>query len=310
MFYWNKRTREGLQKALRLFQDAVSLDPAFAVGWAGIAQAYAVMASNNYEDPTVCFPKAKEYAMKALFIDDRLAEAHTVLGTVSAGYDRDFGRAEDEFRQAIDLNPSYPTAHQWYSQLLESENRKEEAWAEIKRALELSPLSLIINANMADAHYWQGRYEEGIEQAKRVIEMDPSFPVGYFSLILNLLMTGRLAEADSAFETFSKVAAPEEAKVLKAYILAYEGRKEEARRLLAELEGQKMEGGLSRYFVATIWVKIGEVDRGFEWIQKAYDAHDRYVMLMGIDRDLEGVRVDPRYQSMLVKIGLAAHLRP
>ena len=145
IFHWNKRNPKDLRRAVELLGQAVSLDPTFALGYAGIAQACQVMAANNYEDPETFYPKAKEYALKALSLDDDLAEAHTVLAAESAAFERDLEKSEVEFKRAIELNPSFPTAHQWYSQLLGWQKRSSEAWREINKALELSPLSLIIN---------------------------------------------------------------------------------------------------------------------------------------------------------------------
>jgi adenylate cyclase len=309
MFYWNKRTPEALKKAAELFEDATRLDPTFALGYAGLAQAYFITASNYYGDPEVYFPKAKDYAQRALSIDDDLAEPHAVLASVHAGNEWDFAKSEAEFKRAIELNPSYPSAHQWYAQLLGSENRKDEAWKEVNRALELSPLSLIINTNLADAYFWEGDYQKGIDQARKVIEMDPAFPAAYQTLIFNCLRASKFEEAEKALETFEKLTDPLEAKVARAYISAWEGKTDEARRLLEGLSDPSLRGQLSPYFLSAVYFKLGDTEKGFELLQRAYEWKDRFIMFMGVDYDLEGVRSDPRYLTMLQKIGLAGLLR-
>ncbi len=309
MFYWNKRTPEALRTAVALFEQSIGVDPGFAMGYAGIAQAYNIMASNFYEDPAVVYPKAKEYALKALSLDDDLAEAHAVLAAVSVGFERDLDRAEAEFKRAIELNPNYPTAHQWYAQLMGFENRSEESWSEINRALELSPLSLIINSNIADGHYYRKEFDQGIAQAKRVIDMDPNFSTAYPTLIENYIGASMKSEAIQAAERYADLVSPVEGKVMYAYVYAHLGMKEESRKLLSEIEPVYKGEKLNPSFIAFIHFLLGEGDEGFEWLEKAYQSYDRYILLIGIERWMEPFRSDPRYLGMLKKMGLAGRLR-
>ena len=310
IFHWNKRTPEALRKAAEYFDQAVGLDPTFALGYAGMAQCYQVMAANFYDDPAVYYPRSTEYALKALSLDDDLAEAHTVIAAVSCAYERNLVRAEAEFRRAIELNPSYPTAHQWYSQLLAWELRRSEAMAEIRKAVELSPLSLIINTNLMDAFYYNGEFEKGIEQGKKVIEMDPGFSTVYPSLIQIYLAKSMHVEALQALEAYVKLIGTTEAKLAYAYVHAYMGKKEESHKMLSEVERLYSVEVISPYIIATAHFLLKEDDVAFEWMEKAYAAHDRNIYGMAIDYELQGVRSDPRYLSMLEKIGLAPHLRP
>jgi adenylate cyclase len=309
MFYWNKRNPEALRKAVELFEQAIGVDPGFAMGYAGVAQAYNIMASNIYEDPAVAYPKAKEYALKALSLDDDLAEAHAVLASVAAGFERDLDRAEAEFKRAIELNPSYPTAHQWYAQLMGFENRLEESWKEINKALELSPLSLIINANIADGHYYRKEFDKGIAQAQRVIDMDPNFSTGYPSLIENYVGASMKSEAIQATERYAKLVGPADGKLVKAYVYGRVGMEEECRKILSEIEPVYRQENSSPAYIAFIHFILGDRDEGFEWLEKAYQGYDRYIFLIGIERWMEPFRSDPRYLAMLKKIGLAGRLR-
>ncbi len=309
MFYWNKRNPDALKRAVDFFEQAVALDPTFALGYAGLAQCYQVMAANSYDDPVTCYPKAQENALKALSLDDDLAEAHAVIAAESCAFERDLVKAEAEFKRAIELNPSFPTSYQWYSQLLAWEKRSLEAEKAIMKALELSPLSLIINTNVVDYCYYTKQWARGIEQAKKVIEMDPSFSVLYLSLIQVYLGNSMQAEALKAAETFGKLGEPAETKVTYAYVYAHMGKSEECHRLLSETEGIYEREHLSPYVFALIHFKLNENDRAFEWLDKAYSGYDRNIYAMTIDYELDGVRSDPRYLSMLEKIGLAKHLR-
>jgi len=229
---------------------------------------------------------------------------------VAGGYDRELEKAEAEFKRAIELNPSYPSAHQWYAQALECENRKDEAWVEIRKALELSPLSLIINTNVADAYFWSGEYDRGAEQARKVIDMDPNFPSSYQALIFNLLRMSKFGEARKILEPLSKVTDSVDQKMMGAYIDAYEGKGEEARRKLKELSDSEFRGKVSPYFLAGTYARLGDKEKTFEMLEKAYESHDRYILFMGIDYDMEAIRQDPRYSVMLGRIGLAKRLRP
>ena len=308
LFYWNKRTSEGLKKAEEHFKKAIERDPGSHLGYTGLALAYFIMASNYHEDPDAYFAKAKEFASKALSIDERVPEPHAVLGAIASAYDRDWDRAESQFKMAISLNPSYPSAHQWYAQHLGVLNRMREAWEEVSRALELSPLSLIINTNVADGYYWREEFEKGIEQARRVIDMDPGFPPAYASLAFNCCKVGRLEEAEKAVATYVKLTPLEDGKAMEAFLAAQEGKVELARRLLAELSEISSGGHVSLYTIGSGYIKIGDYDRGFEFIEKAIDARDRYATYLGIDFEMRGVKKDPRYLRLLEKVGLAGRL--
>jgi adenylate cyclase len=309
MFYWNKRTPEALRKAVEFFEQAISVDQEFAMGYAGIAQAYNIMASNFYEDPAVVFPKAKEYALKALSLDDDVAEAHAVLASVAAAYERDLDRAEAGFKRAIELNPNYPTAHQWYAQLMGAQKRWTESWSEINRALELNPLSLIINSNIADGYFYRKEFDKGIAQAKRVIDMDPNFSTAYPSLIDNYIGASMKSAAIQSADTFAKMVGTIEGNAMFAYVYASFGMAEECRRLLSEIEPAYLRENLNPSFVASIHFLLGDKDEGFNWLEIAYQRYDRMLLFIGIGREFEPFRSDPRYVEMLKKVGLEGRLK-
>ena len=163
-FYWNKRTPADFQKAIPFFQQAIEKDPNYALAYSGLADTYALLTAYTNEPPREVMPKAKEAALKALALDDKLAEAHASLGQIAAYYDYDFVTAEREYRRAIELNPNYATAHQWLAEHLAAMKRNDEAMAEIRRALELDPLSVIMNRIYADILVDARRFDEAIAQ--------------------------------------------------------------------------------------------------------------------------------------------------
>ena len=309
LFYFNKRTTEAIRKSVDLFHQSLKLDPTFALGYSGLAQAYFVMGANYYDDPEICYPEAKRYSFEALALDDELAEPHAILGGVAMGFDYDLDKAEIEFRKAIELNPSSAITRLWYTHLLRYEKRFSESWKQMNEALELSPLSLIINDNLSAEYYFRKEYDKAIEQAKKVVDMDPSFPSVYLTLILNYLEVSRYDEALKAAEAFSKLSTAGQSKGTYAMIYAHIGRNDEARKMVGELEDVYKEEHVNPSLLATIHFKLGEINKGFEWLEKAYAGHDRYIFIMVLNHDMDGVRSDPRYLSILQRIGLATHLR-
>jgi adenylate cyclase len=307
MFYFNKRTPEAMRRSIDLFQQSLKLDQTFALGYSGLAQAYYVMAANYLDDPEICYPKAKQYANEALALDDELAEPHAILGGVTLGFDYDPDRAEIEYKRAIELNPSSATVRLWYTHLLRYEKRFSESWKEIHEALELSPLSLIINDNVADEYYIRKECDTAIDLAKKTIEMDSNFPPAYVTLITNFLEVGRYDEAIKTAESYTKLTTLIEAKLMYAMIYSKMGRKEETQKLLSELEVVYKEQHISPFWLATIHFRLGETDEAFEWLEKAYNGHDRYIFVMVLDREFDSLRSDPRYLSIVQRIGLAKH---
>ena len=181
-FFWAKRTKQGLQQGIDYFQQAISVDPNYASAYAGLADCYNLLDDWGETPPRESFPKARAAADKAIALDPSLAEAHVSLAMVRGSYDWDWVGAEQEFKHAIELNPNYATAHQWYGIMLATLGRFPEAEAEVKRAQQLDPLSPIINMAVAEVYTWERRYDESIERYKKVVELDPTFAVAYGNL--------------------------------------------------------------------------------------------------------------------------------
>ena len=306
LFFWNKRTLEAMRRAIGFFEEAVKLDPEFALGYAGIAQCYNVIAANHLDDPEPSYRKAKEYSLRALSLDDELAEAHAVLAGVYGGLDRDPQKCEAQFLRAIDLNPNYATAHQWYSQLLAWMGRIEESGREITKALELNPLSLIINTNYGDRLYYMRQFDSAIAQFRKVIDMDPSFAPAYHSLLQACITTSRFPEALGILDSLARLVTEPETKLGRAYIYSAMGKKEETHKILSEIEQQEVEQKqLSPYVIALVHFRLGEKDEGFAWLERAFRDYDRTLNSITVDYEFDGLRSDPRYVSLIERLGLS-----
>ncbi len=303
-FYWNKRTAADLQKAIPFFQQAIEKDPNYALAYSGLADSYALLTAYSNEPPRELMPKAKEAALKALALDDKLAEAHASLGQIVEYYDYDFATAEKEYRRALELNPNYATAHQWLAEHFSTIKRYDEAIAEAQRALELDPLSPIINRIYADVFVDARRFDEGIEQYEKTIDLDPNFGTAYFFL-------GRAYEGkgmyDEAVEAYTKAAeagrTPE--KTLKEFAEIYRKSGWKAyvqANLDRALQADKVT--LPPFVLAGFYARLGRNDEAIEWLEKGYDERDFRVIMIATSFEFDSLRSDPRFKDLVRRVGL------
>jgi len=304
-FYWNERSETGLKKAIEYFDVAIKKDPAFALGYSGLSDCYGVMARNHLAEVGLNYEKAKQYALKALELDENLAEAHAALASVLREYEHNSGKAESEYKRAIELKPSYSSAHQWYSIFLGAHGRYEEGEREIRKALELDPLSLIINTNLGDWLYYLNKLDAAIEQYRKTIEIEPEFLPAHESVIKAYVRKGMYDEAMAEGKICSKLSNhPLFQKWVTASVCAAKGEFEESLRLLEQVEQGYRTENISPYDIALVHFAARDNEGGFQWLRRAYDEHDGWIDLMASDFELDGVRDDPRYLDILDKIGL------
>jgi tetratricopeptide (TPR) repeat protein len=305
-FFWLRRYKGGLQKGLEYFNQTIKKDPSYAPAYAGIADSLSILGLFGWLPPKEAFPKAKATAVKAIEIDDRLAEAYASLGWINMLYDWDWTGAERTFKQALEIDPDYAIGHLWYALYFLYMGRFEEATAEIIKALRLEPLSLLINVNLGCILYFKRQYDEAIEQCLKTLEMDPNYLLSYWFLGAGYMGKKMWKEVISAEE--KAVALSEGSPVFSCflgYAYAMSGQKDKARKTLNQLEELSKEKYVSPLYKAMIYLGLGEKDRLFEYLEKAYEAREPFlVTTMKAAPFLDSVRSDPKFKGLLKKVGL------
>ena len=297
-YFWNKRTSDGIKHAIDHFQQSIERDPDFALGYVGLADSYIALTFYNFVAPHEAMPKAKESAIKALELDDTLAEAHASLAHVLMNYDWNWSAAEKEFKRSIELNPDYATAHEWYAiHYLTATGRLEEAVQEMKRALELEPASLVMNTFMGATLYYAGRYDEAIDQCRRTVQMDPNFAVAHWHLGLAYEQKQVL---DAATEEFKKAISLSGGSPLMRAALGHayakSQKKHEANKMLDELNELSKQQYVSAYEVATIYVALGNNEQAFQLLEEAYGEHSFHLVYLNVSPQFKPVSSDRRFQ--------------
>jgi TolB-like protein len=285
-YYWNKRSMESVQKSIDLFMQATNLDPNYAAAWSGLADSWILAGSygNSFLEPSVAMPKAKVAAEKALSIDDSSAEAHTSLAYIHLMWDWDFVSAEQEFRRALQINPSYVNAHHWYSHELVALGRIAESHEQSEAALALDPTDVVINEHMAWHHMMAREYDRSIPQAKKAVELDPGFVQAHRVLGLGLLYTGRSREA--------------------CYALTH--REAEARKILLGLVEASTERYISAGEIAAVYAALGDSPSAIKWLDKACDERAGTLIYLNADRVWDSLRNNPGFTAELKRVNLPA----
>ena len=306
-YEWNERQPASLVRALDFFQRAVAADPAFARGYAGLADTYAILGAAGYDAlPTSeAMEKARAAATKALELDENLSEAHASLAFVSAVYDWNWEVAEQEFRAALVLNPNNATAHQWYSQHLCVRGRWDQAIAEAKAAQLLDPLSPIVQENLARPYYYSHRYDEAIELSKKTLATHPDFSISHLRLGRAYAAKGRYAEAATEFQKFSELTGGSTLAIASlANVRVRSGDRRGAERLLASLRASTDGRSVPAYQLAIIYLGMGDVDKAMMWIEKAYEARSDFLLYMRNETLFDPLRSDPRFIELELRIGI------
>jgi len=303
-FYLNKRSPEAIRKATDYFKQTIAIDPNYALAYSGLSDAYNLLPiydSSIMRRETM--PQAKEAALKALSLNDELAEAHTSLAVVLSDHDKDWNAAEQHYRRAIELNPNYATAHQWYGETLYRQGRFEEGLAEIRRALELDPFSLITNMVLGMCLNAARRYDDAIVQLQKTLELDPNFPDTNGFLYEAYANKKMYAEAVAAFtkqmalngESEAQIAATKEAFAKNGW----EGFLRH--RLNYELSNPI---GAWKTNIAALYARLGDRDKAFTWLEKAYEEEEEGLTLLKVEPRFDNLRGDPRFQDLLRRVGL------
>ena len=302
---WNKRGEADVIKSIGYFEKATEIDPNYALAFAGLADAYAILGENGFWLPEKAYPKAKAAVSEALKIDDQLAEAHTSLAIMMRDYDWDFAGAEKEFQLAIELNPGYATAHQWYGELLSILGRHEEGIRELKIARDLDPLSPRISAEVGLFFYYVRRYDQALEELNKALEVDPHHFVTHELLGWVYEAMGKYEDAVQSYLRAIELGGGSkdpEADLASCYALM--GRREEARKILDHLTEYSKGHFISSVDMAFVFAALGEKDQVFAWLDKAFRERDPYLLDLRNYLRFAPLRSDPRFTALLRKIGL------
>ncbi len=304
-YFWNKRSEEGYTRAIHYFEQAIAQEPGYAQAYAGLADAYALLGSiPNAELPrSEAMPRARVAALKALELDDGLAEAHTSLAFVRMHFEWDWPGAKSEFARALELNSGYATAHHWYAFWLIAQGRAEEALREIRLAQELDPLSLIINTDVGEMLYYARRYDDAVEQARRTLEMDSGFALAHHLLGVAYLAKRQFVPATQALEAAARISGGR-ADVLASLGHAYAeaGRTQEARKVLDELEQASQHRPDMAHWIATILAGLGEKDQALAWLEQSYQEHNGALILLKVAPELDPLRSDAQFQDLMRRV--------
>jgi tetratricopeptide (TPR) repeat protein len=301
LYFWNKRTAPDFERAIEYFLQATEKDPDYAQAYTGLADSYVLMAGYSDVPPKEFMPKARAAALRAVELDDTLAEAHVSLAVIAQDYDWDWPTVEKEYRRAIELNPNYPTAHQWYAESLALQGRFDEAFVEIERARQLDPLSLIIGSDYAVILYFSRQYDRAIEQFRSVLDREPRFPRAHM-VAYAYVEKGMYAEALADIQNWRRLGDGSQSMLL-AYVSGRAGQQVEARQALRDLQLMPGEKRYA-YSIAVAYLGIGDNEKAITWLQKSYTQRTITTALR-VDPAFDPLRSDPRFQQLLRGMGLA-----
>ncbi|HEY6246248.1 MAG TPA: tetratricopeptide repeat protein [Pyrinomonadaceae bacterium] len=297
-FYWAKREEKDVKTAIDYFTQAIAQDANYALAYSGLADSYAVMGTFNFMTPTDAIPKARGFALKAQSLDASLAEPHTTLGLALSSFDYDFAAAEREYKRAIQLNPNYATAHQWYGELLSLEGRFDEASAELHRALDLEPLSQPINWDYGRFLYNSRKFDEALEQLKKTSDLDPGFARAHRSAVEVYRVKKDYSNAMNELAKYYELRGQPENVTLVRDAFAKGGWSAYLQLVVADDSPLKDRNGTK----ARAYTELGDFDKAFEQLNAAYDAHESTSTWLKVEPLFDPLRSDPRYQELLQKL--------
>ncbi len=304
-FFWNKRTGDDLKTAVDYFQRAVAKDPAFALGYAGLAQSYALLYTYGSAAASEAFPQAEQAALKALEIDASLAEGHMVLAMVKGVYHWEWAAAERGYQRALELNPGNATAHHWYGLHLLGQGRFDEALIETRRAQALDPLSLIVNASIGWSLYCRRRYDEAIDQSQETLKLDPDFGMARIGLGLAYIQKSKYDEAVTVLQGARDLWSVNP-RVMSSLGCAYalSGNRVAAEQILEDLKRASQEDAFPPLAMATIYVGLGQRDLALEWLEKAVEQPGEHQFWFAANPLFDPLRSDPRFDELLERMNL------
>jgi TolB-like protein/DNA-binding winged helix-turn-helix (wHTH) protein/Flp pilus assembly protein TadD len=303
-YYWNKRTADGLQKALIYFEQAINKDPTYGAAYSGLADCNSGLAWHGFKSPAEALPAANAAALKAIEIDPRSAEAHASLGLVLT-HRWDWAEAEAEFKQALQLDPRYANAHHWYGDYLSIMGRHDEALLEARQALVLDPLNLMISTWVGRRYYLAHKYEAAIEQGRNTVELDASFAAAHLLLGEDYVQVGQHEQGLTELQTAANLSGNSPLYLAQVAVAqASAGRKPEALQIVAQLQTISSTRYVSPYGLAQIFAALSDKDQTFKWLQIAYDDRAVWMSYLAVDPVFDSFRSDQRFQDLLRRVRL------
>jgi len=304
-FFASKFTKEGLQKGLEYFNQAIAVDPNYALAYTGVGFYYAA-ATDWYLAPHEAMPKVRDAARKALAIDETLADAHLLLGTVAHWYDWDWATAEREYRRAIELNPNDPRPHEFYSWFLSTNMaRADEAIAEAKKGQQLDPVSAETNQFLGGAYFFARRYDEAIDQLRKAAEFDPDYWLAHEFLGQAYEQKGKLPEAIAEFQRAHQIEGTfAEPTAMLGHAYALSGKPGEALKIIDQLKELSSHSYVPPYNIAAVYAGLGDDDRTMEWLNRAYAERSFYLPFIKADPHMDALHSDPRFAEFVKRVGL------
>jgi DNA-binding winged helix-turn-helix (wHTH) protein/TolB-like protein/Tfp pilus assembly protein PilF len=303
-YLWWRRTGDQLEKSLNCFKAAINADPKYALAYIGLADSYASLGYYSHSCPKEVVPKAKQAALKALELDDSLAEGHTSLAYMKWCYDWDHGGAENSLKRAIELNPNYATAHQVYSFYLNTMGRFAEALYEIRLAHRLDPLQLITNLGLGLPFLFSGEYYHAIELFQRTVDMEHEFWLAHCFLGRAYAAVGEYEKAIAALQTAQRLTDTSWVLASLGHVYALAGKLPEVEEVIKELSERSRRVYVSPYFKALVYAGLGDRDLTLEWLNRAYDHRTCWLVYLRVETRFNNVRSDPRFLDLLRRLGL------
>ena len=297
---WNTRTEPGIKQAIGFFQKALEEDDTFARAYSGLADCYSTLALLEFIAPSEAYPKAKDAVGKALALDPMLAEAHTSLGLIRFQYDWDWKGAEEEFNEALRINPSYAPAHHFFADYLKAMGRFDEALVEIGKARELDPLNLAINTGVGHVLYLSKRYDRSIEQYKKAVDLDPNFTLTHIWFGRPYLEKGMYTEAISELRTAVKLSGEGTlALAMLGHGLASAGKKEDAQKILDQLVERSKTRYVPSYWVAVVYNGFKDTEQVLKWLHRAYEERSSWLVWCNVEPRFDWLRGNPEFSSLM-----------
>lgn len=306
-YYTNKRTGEWIKKGIEHFEKAIDLDPNFALAYTGLADSYAFLGSSTGESmPTEWYPKTKSAALKALELDDSLAEAHTSLGFYNMMYEWNFTEAKKCFRRAIELNPNYANAHDGYSFYYKATGQHEKAILACKNAQEADPLSLFATVSLGWAYYFARRFDEAIEQNHKALEMDSDFAFAFWNMGLAHAQKGEFEESIESLKRAHEISNGLTYLAHLGYVYGIAGKETDANKALSQLESVSKKKYVSAYYFALVYLGLNDLEQTFVCLNRAAEEHASFLAFLNVEPMFDSIRKDTRFSDLQWRIDLSA----